>query len=301
MPTKVILNPIADLGNGLKYLDTIQALTQAHDEVDIVLSERPGHAEELAAAAIEEGYELLVAAGGDGTVHEIVNGIMNSGQDGIKLGVIPLGSGNDFAYALGISNDVPTAVQNIYRGQTRVVDLATVEDDKGRLRYFENNMGVGFDANVVIRTAEITRVRGFAKYMLAVLTTIAFDFQPYHVHVRFDQEEIEQDVVFLYLGIGTRGGGGFLLTPDAVQDDGLIDSCTVEMLGRIKALTLINSATNGTHVDTPYVDMRQSRTILIRSPNAMPIQIEGEVYARAEDDIRQLIITSLPAALEVIV
>ncbi len=301
MPTKVILNPIADLGNGLKHLDTIQALARGHDEVDIVLSERQGHAEELAAAAIDEGYELLVAAGGDGTVHEIVNAMMNSGREGIKLGVIPLGTGNDFAYALGISNDLPNAVQNIYRGQTQIVDLAVVEDDKGRRRYFENNMGVGFDANVVIRTAEITRVRGFAKYMLAVLTTMALDFNPYHVTVRFDQEEMEQDVLFLYLGIGTRGGGGFLLTPDARQDDGLIDSCMVKMLGRLKALTLINSATKGTHVQTPYVDMRQNREIVIHSPDAMPIQIEGEVYARPEDDVHLLIVTSLPAALEVIV
>jgi YegS/Rv2252/BmrU family lipid kinase len=301
MPTKVILNPHADVGRGIKNLETIKEAVQPIGEVDIVLTEWPGHAIDLAGEAIKEGYDLLVAAGGDGTVNELVNSILNSGKEGTKLGVIPIGTGNDFAYALGISDDVPTAVKNIIEGRMRKVDLAVMEDDKGRRRYFANNMGVGLDANVIIRTAEISALHGFPKYMLAVLITLARDFEPVHLKMRFDQEEIEQDVLFTYFGIGPRGGGGFLLTPDASHEDDLIDSCTVPMLGRLKVISLISSAINGTHVHTPYANMRQNKQIVIQSVEAMPIQIDGEIYARPEDDIHHLIITSLPAALELIV
>jgi diacylglycerol kinase family enzyme len=201
---------------------------------------------------------------------------------------------------LGVGTDVPTAVATIVRGETRRVDLALLEDDLDRRRYFINNMGAGFDANVVIRNAAITRLHGFPKYMAAVLTALTRDFRPLHLHVRYDDEEVlDQKLFFLYFGVGTRGGGGFLLTPDAVQDDDLIDSCTVPMLSRLRAFSLITAAMEGTHVDTPYVTMRQNKEIIVHSQEGMPIQVDGEIYAYPEDEVRHLVITSLPEALRV--
>jgi YegS/Rv2252/BmrU family lipid kinase len=302
MPTKIILNPNADSGHGADYFNVIKQMIEPLDGVDLVPTERSGQAKVLAQQALKEGYDILVAAGGDGTINEVINGIMSSEKQGIKLGVIPVGSGNDFAHSMGVSKDVPTAVRNISRGRTRTVDLGLLEDDKGRQRYFANNLGVGFDANVIIRTREITRLRGFPKYMAAVLTTLAKDYVPFHLHVRYDhEEEMNQETLFLYMGIGTRGGGGFLLTPDALHDDDLIDSCTVPMLGRLRLVSLISSAVKGTHVHTPYPQMRRNKQIIINSVEAMPIQIEGEIYAIPEDDVHQIMVTSLPAALKVIV
>ncbi len=300
MAAKVILNPSADLGNGITYLETIEKAARPLGELDIVLSEFPGHAVELAQTAVAGGCDLLVAAGGDGTVHEVVNGLMLAGG-GARLGILPMGTGNDFAFAANVAEDMPTAIANLFRGQSRPVDLALVEDDKGQRRYVANNMGVGLDANVVIRTEAITRVHGFLKYFSGVLTALLRDFNALPVQARFDEEEIAEDVLFLYLGIGTRGGGGFLLTPDASQGDGLIDSCTVPMLGRLRVLTLLNSAIKGTHVNTPYVTMRQNRQIVIHSQEAMPVQIDGEIYATPADGIRRLLVTSLPAAVELVV
>lgn len=301
MPTTVIVNPHADVGRGIEHLETIRQAFRPLGEVDIVLTEHGGHAQELADEAIQKGCDLLVAAGGDGTINEIVNSMMNSAVEGIKLGIVPIGTGNDFAHSLGIALDVPTAVQNIIEGSTRKVDLALLEDDKGRQRYFENNMGVGFDANVIVRTSAINALRGFPKYLAGVMTAMARDFKPVHLLARYDEEEVSQKVLFLYLGIGTRGGGGFLLTPDASHDDDLVDSCTVAMLGRLRAMSLIGSAMKGTHVHTPYAAMRQNKQIVIHSHDAMPIQVEGEIFALPDDDVRHLTITSLPAALEVIV
>lgn len=302
MPAMVILNPNADLGNGIKYLEPIQKALQPLEGVDFVLTQGTGHARKLAEEAIREGYDTLIAAGGDGTINEIVNGMMAAGAEDVKLGIIPLGTGNDFAHALGISKDVKTAVATIIEGRTRMADIALVEDDKGRRQYFANNMGAGFDANVVIRTAAITKLHGFPKYLAGVLTALARDFRPINLHVRYDDEEVaDQKVFFLYMGIGPRGGGGFLLTPDATHDDDLVDSCTTSTLGRFKALTLINSARKGTHIHTPYVTMRKNKQIVIHSDDPMPVQVDGEIYAYLEDDIHHLMITSIPAALEVIV
>jgi diacylglycerol kinase (ATP) len=301
MPAKIILNPKADLGHGAEFIEIIRNEVRSLGSADVVLSERPRHAIALTEEAIDDGFDVLVAAGGDGTINEVVNGIMSSKKEGIRLGIIPIGTGNDFAHSMGIKNDIPSAVKNIFNDRTRWVDVGLMEDDKGHRRYFVNNMGVGLDANVIIRTQEITRLRGFPKYLAAVLTALAKDYKPLHLHVRYDQEEVKQEVLFLYMGVGTRGGGGFLLTPDALHDDDLIDSCTVPMLGRLRIASLINAATKGTHVHTPYPQMRQNREIVINSVEAMPVQIEGEIFAVPDDGIHQIMVSSLPAALEVIV
>jgi diacylglycerol kinase (ATP) len=301
MSVKVILNPNADVGNGINYLDSIREAMRPLGDVDVVLTEGPNHARQLAEEAVNEGWDVIVAAGGDGTVNEVVNGIMAGGSDDVRLGIIPIGTGNDYAHVLGVGADVPTAIATIIRGDTRRVDLALLEDDLDRRRYFINNMGAGFDANVVIRNAAITKLRGFPKYMAAVLTALTRDFRPLHLHVRYDDEEVpDQRLFFLYFGIGTRGGGGFLLTPDALQDDDLIDTCTVPMLSRYKALSLITAAMEGTHVDTPYVTMRQNKEVVVHSEEGLPVQVDGEIYAYPEDGVHHLVITSLPEALLVI-
>ncbi len=301
MPVKVILNPNADVGNGIKYLEPIKQAMKPLGEVDFVLTQGVDHASQLAEEAAREGWDLIVAAGGDGTLNEVVNGIMAAGNEEVRLGIIPLGTGNDYAHVLGVGEDVQSAVTTIIRGNTRRVDLALLEDDHDRRRYFINNMGAGFDANVVIRNAAITRIHGFPKYMAAVFTALIRDYQPLHLHVRYDEEEVpDQKLFFLYLGIGTRGGGGFLLTPDALQDDDLIDTCTVPMLARLRAVSLISAAIEGTHVETPYVIMRKNKQVVVHSEDAMPIQVDGEIYSYPDDDIHHLVITSIPAALEVI-
>lgn len=303
MRIKVILNPQADLGHGAEQLPHIIAAMDPAHPFDIALTQHPGHAYEMATAALAEGYDVLVAAGGDGTIHEVVNAIYLNGRAAdVALGIIPIGTGNDFAYALGIPlDDVPAALRTLYNGQVRRVDLAEVVDNNGRREVFENNFGVGLDANVVIRTRAVTQVRGFVKYMVAVLTTLYKDFFPQRLTIRFDGEEIEQDALFITLGLGPRHGGGFMLTPGALQDDGLVDSCTVDMISRPKALSLLNAAVKGTHVQEPVVAMRRSASIEIQSGAPMPVHIDGEVYATPDDNVRTLTITSVPDTLRVIV
>jgi YegS/Rv2252/BmrU family lipid kinase len=256
----------------------------------------------LARQATEAGYDVVAAAGGDGTPHEVVNGLVRGDRAEATLGVIPIGSGNDLAYALGISTDVEAAVRRLFTGQPRTIDLARVEDDKGRYEIFDNNLGIGFDAVVVIETESITRIHGFLMYLLAVLRAIAFYYQTPHLEIRFDEETIRQEVLFIAMGLGPRGGGGFLLTPDAELDDHLIDSCTVNPIGRLTMLRMLTQVMKGTHVTSRHVTMRQNRRITITSANMpLPVHVDGEVFAYHQDDVRRLTVTTLPSAIQVMV
>ena len=298
MRIKVILNPWADRGRGIQQKDIIEKLGQQYGDLDLVLTQRPKQAQALALQAAEEGYEVVVAAGGDGTIHEVVNGLIAS-QAEAKLGVLPIGSGNDFAYALGISSDLATAVPRLFVGTIKTIDLARIEDAKGRYQIVDNNIGIGFDAMVVVQTQSITRVHGFLMYFIAVLRTIAFYYQTPRLEMRFDEEQAAQETLFLAMGVGNRSGGGFFLTPDARHDDNLIDSCLVNPIGRLTMLGMLQQAMKGTHVHSRHVTMRQSQQISLRANMPLPIHVDGEMFAYPQDDVRRVTITSLPAALQV--
>ena len=152
MRAKVILNPMADQGRGAAQAAVIQQAAQPFGGVDLVQTESPGHARELARQAADDGYDLVVAAGGDGTINDVVNGLMRGSKAVAQLGIIPIGSGNDLAWSLKIPTKIETAVQKLFTGTPQTIDLARIEDDQGRFRIVDNNIGIGFDAVVVIET-----------------------------------------------------------------------------------------------------------------------------------------------------
>ncbi|RMG91763.1 MAG: diacylglycerol kinase family lipid kinase [Chloroflexi bacterium] len=299
MRTKIILNPWSDRGRAVEKKEEILRVARMYGEVDLVLTERRGHARELARQAADEGYELVAAAGGDGTVHEVVNGLVQGGRADVLLGVIPVGSGNDFAYAFGIEPKVETAVPRLFTGQPHTVDLARIEDEHGRFEIVDNNIGIGFDAMIAIQTQSITRVHGFVMYTLATLRTIALYYQTPHLEIWFDDEKVAQESLFLAFGLGPRGGGGFFLTPDARHDDGLIDTCLVNPVGRLTMLYMMLKVMRGTHVTSRHVTMRQNQQIMVSANMPLPIHTDGEIFAYPEDNVRRVTVTSLPAAIQV--
>ena len=302
MRIKIIMNPWSDQQRAIEHRSQIEALIQQYGTADLVLTEGHGHAVELARQAADDGYDLVVAAGGDGTVHEVVNGLVRGDKADAMLGVLPIGSGNDFAFGLGIPlENLGASVARLFQGEPRLVDLARIEDEHGRYELFDNNFGLGFDAIVVIRTEAITRIHGFLMYLTAVFQTIALYYQTPHVDVWFDDEKVSQKTLFLAMGIGPRGGGGFFLTPDAVSDDDLIDSCLVNPVGRLTMLGMLGQAIKGTHIHSKHVTMRRNKRIRIQSNMPMPIHIDGEVFAYPKDNVRRVTISSIPAALRVMV
>jgi YegS/Rv2252/BmrU family lipid kinase len=302
MRVLVILNPWADQGRGAAFEKPILQAAESFGGVDLVCSEYPGQAVELARRGANDGYDVVVAAGGDGTVNDVVNGLVHGNQAQTRLGVIPIGSGNDMAWSLGIAaNDVAAALQKIFLGTPSQMDLARIDDDKGRFRYVDNNIGIGFDAIVVIETHSINRFRGLLMYLMATLRTIAFYYQTPRLRMRFDEEWVEQDSLFVSFGVGPRGGGGFLLTPDARQDDDLLDSMTVNPVNRLTMLYMLIKVLRGTHTGSRHVTMRKSKRIIVHSNMPMPIHTDGEVFAYPQDNIHQVSIVSLPTAISVMV
>lgn len=299
MRVKVIFNPAADHGRAAQMESDILQWCSAYVPIDSVRTEHKGHALELAREAADQGFELVISVGGDGTTHEVINGLVREGKSQVKLGLISIGSGNDYSFGLELSDDPQAAVDQIFTGTPRAIDLALIEDDKGRSEIACNGIGIGFDATITIQSHMITRVHGFTMYLLATLRTIALYYQTPAFRLHFDDMLVEQKALLLAIGVGPRIGGGFFLTPDASFDDALLDSCLVNPVGRATMLQMLPRVMRGTHVNSRHVTMRRSHSISLVSDLPLPIHIDGEIFSYPDDDVHSVTVTSLPKALQI--
>ena len=301
MRVKVILNPCANRGRAAQLEDELALWGERYGGLDVVRTEAPGHAVVLAQLAAEAGYERIAAAGGDGTAHEVANGLMAvPSSRRPPMALISMGSGNDYAFGLGMLAPAPAAVGRLFQGEPRLLDLAEVVNNRGQRRYVINGVGIGFDAAVAIATSKIRRIRGFAAYLVAALQTIALHYDRPHLELQFNDGHVRQKSLMLSIGVGPRIGGGFLLTPDAAFDDGQLDSCLVDPIGRLTMLRMMPKAMKGQHTTAPFVKMRRGESVEVRSDRPLPIHVDGEIFATPEDGVTKLSIQSIPAALPVI-
>jgi YegS/Rv2252/BmrU family lipid kinase len=299
MPRKVklILNPVANHGRSLQVAADLRPL-MAEYHADWSGTDYPGHAAELARLAGEQGYDLVAAVGGDGTVHEVINGLMQVPEKKRPaLGIVPLGSGNDFAHILGVPDDPAEALQSALKGSPHVLDVGRVRDQNGREEFFNNTLGIGFDGVVTIRSRKITRVHGFMMYFVAVVQTIILNFKPMNLHVETDSESWDLPTLMLTLGNGPREGGGFLVTPDARLDDGLLHYATIRKISRLMMFRLIPEVMKGTHGRFKPVRMGTCRKMAVSSDVPLYVHADGEIYAGFGTDIRRLEVEILPGAV----
>lgn len=301
MRIKVILNPWADRGRAAQLKDALEVSGAKYGGLDVELTQAPGHAAILARTAAEEGYERIGVAGGDGTVHEVVNGLMAvPAGERPAIGLIPVGSGNDYAYGAGLVLSPEVAVERLFTGETRRMDLALLEDNRGQRRYACNGIGIGFDAAIAIATTRIKRLYGFAAYFAAALQTIALHYERPQYTVTFDGETVSQPSLLLGIGVGPRIGGGFLLTPDATFEDGLLDSCLVDSVGRLTMLRMMPRVMKGTHITSKIVQMRRNKLIGLASDLPLPIHLDGEIFATVDDEVHQVTVRSIAGAVAVV-
>lgn len=306
MRVKVILNPAADRGRAIRLRGDVVGAAAAFGRLDVALTTGAGTAVEIAAEAAAGGYDVVAAAGGDGTANEVANGLLQSASGAPPaLGLVPIGSGNDYAYGLGLLDPLDVAVGRLFNGKRRPVDVAQIEDDRGRRRLVCNAVGIGFDAAVAIESLKIRRLYGFPAYLLAALRSLAWRFHAPELQLHFDggtgQQAIRQKALLLAVGVGPRVGGGFRLTPDASFVDGLLDSCLARPMGRATMVAMLVRAMRGTHVTSPLVEMRRSRIIELVADRPLPIHVDGEIFATVDDEVQRVTITSLPQALPVAV
>jgi diacylglycerol kinase (ATP) len=300
--TLFILNPNANLGQAWRQAADLRPIMDEFGGADWAGSVYPTHAIELAKKGVEDGYQLIIAGGGDGTVHEVINGLMAFPEEHRPaFGTVPLGSGNDFAHAVGMETDPSKALRQVLTGQEKRVDIGEINDAWGRKEFFDNTIGIGFDAIVTIYSHELPLVQGFLMYLAAVLKTIFVNHNPVGMKIKLDGgREWEQKIIMLTLCNGGREGGGFLLYPDAVLDDGLFHYVSVPDISRMMMLRLLPAFMKGTHLPHPKVDFGDFKSLLVEADKPLYIHIDGEIFSGFTSDLRQIEVKVHPGALRVL-
>jgi len=298
----LIVNPNANLGRAWRASADLRPIVEEFGGADWAGTVYPTHAIELARSAAEQGYELVIAAGGDGTIHEVVNGLMRvPAEKRPKLGIVPLGSGNDFSYAIGMDKRPAFALRQVFAGNPKLIDVGLLQDDHGRKEYFANGVGVGFDATVTIRSRHYTMLQGFSAYMAAVLQTIALDHEAPSMHIQTDQEIWDEATMMLVMCNGPREGGGFLVAPEAKPDDGVFHYASVRQVSRLVMMRLLPEVVRGTHGRFSQVRMGTFKELNMKSDRPIYVHTDGEIFVGFGMDVRQLSVQVIPGALEVVV
>ncbi len=265
----VIFNPAAHGEKSQRLLRFLES--KAGPTVTLAPTQRAGDATKLAAQGVANGYDAIVAAGGDGTINEVINGF---GVSGATLGVLPLGTANVFARELRVPLKLEAAWATLERGTTRSVDLGVAEFG-GRQRLFAQLAGVGFDARAV-RAAnwELKKRFGPLSYVWAGL--VALRDQKADVEVVAEDAGITSRGASVLIGNGRFYGGSFPLFPDAKLGDGLLDVCVFEGSGYVNALRYGFGALRGSHTKQRGVRYFQSARFTCRAMSAAPLELDGE-------------------------
>lgn len=296
---RVIANPAAGRGRAQHIISHVsQVLAEKGVRFDLVQTEYPGHATELARQAVSDGYQTIVALGGDGTVNEIINGLCTdlgddpNPADIVKLGVIPAGSGNDFAYAIGLPPKVPEALDRLAEGNTRLVDVGRIND-----RLFAYGVGMGLIAQANVESRKIKWLRGTLLYVIALSKVLIFQHKSYELEITVDDTQIKQWAMLVSVANGRRTAGAFLLTPDAEVDDGLLNLCVIAPVSRLDVIRFIPLVFKGYHTKLDAVHTFTGREVKIRSNKPLVTHVDGEVFGRGE---KYYEFSLLPARLRVI-
>jgi len=299
----VILNPTAGHGNGLRVFPEIQRLMEASGlDFTMVQSNQPGNTIPLAKQGALDGYDVIVAAGGDGTVNEVVNGMLQArgvGQTHPTLGVLAAGRGNDFAGSASIPETMEDGVRALVDDQRKRVDIGRVTAEKcPQGRYFANCVGVGFDTIVGLQVAKMPRWGGYYSYLVAVLKTAFLDNTQPLAKITLDDEIVTQRSLMISIMNGVRLGGGFYTAPDSKMDDGLLDLCVVKSAPTRRVLALLPHFLKGTQASQPEVRMLRSRTVKIESQDgALMTQTDGEVISTGGREVQ---VELLPGEIEIV-
>jgi YegS/Rv2252/BmrU family lipid kinase len=279
MQVSFIANPTAGRGRTRALVENYaRAMPGA---VKLLWTQRPGHACELARESAAHS-QAVCAVGGDGTVSEVVNGLM---PDPVPLVVIPTGSGNDFASMV----DCPRSPEELLRVLSDGAGVRFDVIDCGD-RYCANSIGIGFEALVTYHSLSIRRLRGLPLYLLAVFKALR---TPESIHYRIEvngREAASGEFLLISAGNGPRAGGGFYLNPGATPTDGLIDVCAARRMSRTRLLSILPRAIRGGHVTQAGIELYRGASISIASHTPFPIHIDGEYLGRRDTPLHMRII-----------
>jgi len=299
----IIANPVAGHGAGERLVPEVSRILSGHGlDFEIVQTKRPWHAAELAEAAAKAGAGTVVAMGGDGTANEVLNGLMSakaSGADSFAMAILTVGRGNDMAYGMGIPTSVEESCRTLVEGHRRTVDVGHVV---GGLypqgRYFGNGIGIGFDTIVGFEAAKMPRLTGFLAYFVAALKTIFLYYNAPLTRVETDGQTLTLPALMISVMNGQRMGGGFMMAPDGVPDDGMLDLCIVRQVSRVRILSLIVRFIQGTQYSQEPITGLRARTVRVTAlEGSLPTHADGETLCT---DGQRLEIRLLPRQIDVL-
>jgi diacylglycerol kinase family enzyme len=280
----VIFNPRSGRGRAGRRLQRLRAAWDGRAEFRP--TERPGHGADLAKAAATEGFAMVAAAGGDGTVHEVANGLLDAARPEVVFAVVPIGSANDYARSLAPGE--------------QVVDVGTVVDGTGRQQHFVCCLGLGLNGCVTLESRKIKRLQGVALYGLATLRALWYHYACPPLTLTVDDQPPVTVPTLMLSVLLARGEGGFVMAPEAKLDDGLFDYVHAGGLSRCEVLRLLpRLALAGPPKDYPKVRQGRCSRIVLRSPAPLTVHIDGEFFALPEDGVQELEIRLQPRALRV--
>jgi len=298
LPTYLILNPRSGRGRSEELIPSIRGHFKAKNiPFDLHVTMCQGDATKVA-AEMSKHYPIVVAAGGDGTVNEVVNGI--AGTD-CALGILPLGSGNDFARTLAYSKRLSSSLQSIARQSIKTIDLGYIEvvNASGRTteKFFINSVGIGLDAQVAHEAGRISWVRGLAKYGIAAIKVLASYKAGVSTAISPEFESTGKHLL-ISIGNGKSSGGGFFLTPDAILDDGMLDVCLAKNLSMSEILRIFPFVLIGRHGRFGKIELKRTKKLSVASNTDLPVHVDGEVLGL---DIREVRLEVKAAAIKVLV
>jgi YegS/Rv2252/BmrU family lipid kinase len=273
-----IVNPIAGNRFGRTMVGVIESKIKEYGiEGEIILTERPGHATDLARASAEKGVKYIIAVGGDGTMNEVARSLINNRD--VVVGIIPAGTGNDFNQIPGFSDRFNEKDWEIFfRKNVTSLDVGTVND-----MIFLNGMGLGFDAEVAAQNYTRdgnVRKGGNDKYIWHIVKTLLF-FRERRMIVVTDVAHNETDCFINTVSIGRRFAGGFFLTPLAVANDGLMDVCSIKRINLFHRFRILLLVPKGKHINDKRVHYYRTSSLDLEFPKEVPYHVDGEIsFAR---------------------
>ncbi|MBM4465853.1 MAG: diacylglycerol kinase family lipid kinase [Chloroflexi bacterium] len=299
---KLIVNPVAANGAVGKNWPRIRDFLQAEGaSFDAVLTDEPGHAIQLARQALDDGYRIIVAVGGDGTVNEVLNGLVMEGavDPEVALGIIPWGTGADFSRTAGIPRHYVEAGRKLLRLETRPVDLGRIiclREGREVERYFINAAGLGFDGEVADLVNRNPKLLGGTIPYLACLFTSLVTYRNKNVELSFDGQRVRGRINSVIVCNGRYLGGGMFMAPGAAFDDGMFDVVILGNLNKLEVVVNLPRLYKGTHLTHPKVSFCHAREVHVEARERMFLQAEGELIGEAPATFQ-----IIPRALRVLV
>ncbi len=282
MKLKTLLNPYANRWGAKRRIEEVKAaLLAAGIEVDLTIIPEPKAGTKLAMEAVEQGYDGVIGAGGDGTLNEVVNGLIRMSGDAptIPFGVVPIGTGNDFNDMAGLPRDLNACAKIIAAGNTRQVDAGRVNN-----HYFQNNCALAMEPLVSIENNKITRLAGNPRYLVALFRAL-IKLRAWQMTINWDAGSYSGSAILLSVCNSPRTGGLFPMAPQAKLDDGLFDFVHVPDVPKLTVLAILARLFRGAHIYHPKTTYARAARIEIESDPPTPIHADGEVISEGTQHI----------------